>query len=319
MHGGAGRAPADPAYAQRAALGLRAALAAGGDLLDAGGSALDAAVAAVRELERCEVFNAGRGCALDRDGGVGLDAVVMEGGTRCAGGVVGVARIAHPIDAALAVLRDGRHVLLAGEGAERFARAAGLAMVDPADHVTDDRRAQLVRALADRAHAGGTVGAVARDAQGHLAAATSTGGMVGRYPGRIADSGLPGSGTWADDVTCAVSATGHGEFFIRAGFARDVDARMRYAGRDLAAACGEALAAVAALGGSGGAIAVGARGGPALHFDTPDMPRGVRIGADAPQIAIYGRGDPDGSAPGRGGNRGSRRANRSTRSRAKSS
>jgi isoaspartyl peptidase/L-asparaginase-like protein (Ntn-hydrolase superfamily) len=290
VHGGAGRAPADAAHARRAAEGLRAGLTAGGDLLDAGGSALDAVVAAVRELERCEVFDAGRGCALDSDGAVGLDAAVMEGAARRAGGVIGVARIEHPIDAALAVLRDGRHVLLAGPGAEHFARAAGIAMVEPDYHVLPERRAQLARVLAGRAQAGGgTVGAVALDAQGHLAAATSTGGLMGRLPGRVADSALPGSGTWADDATCAVSATGLGEFFIRAGFARDVDARMRYAGRDLASACAEALAGVAALGGSGGCIALDARGHTVLHFDTPDMPRGVRVGSGEPRIAVEGR------------------------------
>ncbi|HKA14833.1 MAG TPA: isoaspartyl peptidase/L-asparaginase [Myxococcota bacterium] len=290
MHGGAGRVPAEPAHAQREAEGLRAALAAGGDLLAAGGSALDAVVAAVRELERRDVFNAGRGGALDRDGAVALDALVMEGGSRRAGGVVGVARIAHPIDAALAVLRDGRHVLLAGEGAERFARERGLAMVDPDYHITAERRAQLARALGERAgSAGGTVGAVARDAAGHLAAATSTGGLVARLPGRVSDSALPGSGTWADDATCAVSATGLGDFFIRAGFARDVDARMRYASRDLADACAAALAEVAALGGNGGCTALAARGDAVFHFDTDDMPRGVRLGAGAPRVAIYGR------------------------------
>jgi beta-aspartyl-peptidase (threonine type) len=276
----------EPAHGARAAEGLRAALVAGGDLLTAGGSALDAVVAAVRELERCPVFNAGRGGALDRDGRVALDAAVMEGAGRRAGGAIGVARIRHPIDAALAVLRDGRHVLLAGEGAERFASEAGLAMIDPDDHITEERRLQLARALGEGGHAVGTVGAVARDAAGHLAAATSTGGLVGRLPGRVSDSALPGSGTWADDATCAVSATGHGDFFIRAGFARDVDARMRYAGRDLATACAEALAAVAALGGSGGCIAIGAHGPAVLHFDTPAMPRGVRIGAGEPQIAM---------------------------------
>jgi isoaspartyl peptidase/L-asparaginase-like protein (Ntn-hydrolase superfamily) len=291
VHGGAGRVPAagaDPAYAERAAGGLRAALAAGGDLLCAGGSALDAVVAAVRELERCEMFNAGRGCVLDADGAVALDAAVMEGSGRRAGGVIGVQRIAHPIDAALAVLRDGRHVLLAGVGAERFARAAGLAMVEPEHHVTDARRAQLARVRGERTSSGGTVGAVACDAAGHLAAATSTGGMAARHAGRVADSGLPGSGTWADDATCAVSATGHGEFFIRSAFAHDVAARIRYSGRDLDTACAEAFAAVAALGGSGGCIALDARGATTLHFDTPDMPRGVQIGDEAPRIALHG-------------------------------
>jgi L-asparaginase/beta-aspartyl-peptidase (threonine type) len=163
-------------------------------------------------------------------------------------------------------------------------------MVEPDYHVTQERRAQLARALRERERSGGTVGAVALDAQGHLAAATSTGGIVARLPGRVADSALPGCGTWADDATCAVSATGIGEYFIRAAFARDVDARMRYAGRDLDAACSEALAGVAALGGSGGCIALDARGRAAFHFDTPDMPRGLRVGAEEPRVAVYGRG-----------------------------
>lgn len=291
MHGGAGRASADPAYAERAAAGLRDALAAGGDLLAAGGSALDAVVAAVRELERCEVFDAGRGAVLDRDGGVALDAAVMEGATRRAGGVIAVARVQHPVEAALAVLRDARHVLFAGAGAERFAREAGLAIVDPAYHVTEERRAQHARSLAEPAQGTGTVGAVALDRDGHLAAATSTGGIAGRVPGRISDSGLPGSGTWADDATCAVSATGTGDFFIRCGFARDVDARIRYGGRELAAACREALADVSALGGSGGCIALDARGRVVIHFDTPAMARGVRVADGAPRIAIGGPGD----------------------------
>jgi beta-aspartyl-peptidase (threonine type) len=272
--------------------GLRAALAIGGDLLASGASAIDAVVAAVRELEGRPEFNAGRGCALDRDGRVALDAAVMDGAARRAGGVIGVARVAHPIDAALAVMRDGRHVLLAAEGAEGLARAAGLAIVEPDYHVTEERRAQLARVLAERAAGGGgTVGAVARDAAGHLAAATSTGGLMGRLSGRISDSGLPGSGTWADDATCAVSATGYGDYFIRAGFARDVDARMRYVGRDLDTACAEALAVIAALGGSGGCIAIDALGRTALRFDTADMPRGVRVGGETPRIALYGRDD----------------------------
>jgi len=297
VHGGAGRTPSagsDPSWCSLAEAGLRTALAAGGDVLACGGDALDAVVSAVRELERCEAFNAGRGCVLDAGGGVALDAAVMEGDARRAGGVIGVARIAHPVEAAVALLREGRHVLLTGSGAERFAAECGLALVDADHHVTARRRAQLARVLASARDdaGGGTVGAVARDARGHLAAATSTGGIVARRPGRVADSALPGCGTWADDATCAVSATGHGEFFIRSVFAHDVDARMRFAGRDLDTACAEALAAVAALGGSGGCIALAASGGASFHFDTPAMPRGVREGDTAERIALHGREAP---------------------------
>jgi beta-aspartyl-peptidase (threonine type) len=291
VHGGAGRASADPGDARRAEDGLRAALAAASDGLVAGGSALDAVVAAVRELERCEVFNAGRGAVLDRDGGVALDAAVMEGASRRAGGVIAVARVKHPVEAALAVLRDARHVLYAGEGAERFAHEAGLEMVEPAYHVTDERRAQHARALANPNKSTGTVGAVAIDRDGHLAAATSTGGIAGRVPGRISDSGLPGSGTWADDATCAVSATGTGDFFIRCAFARDVDARIRYGARDLAAACRGALAEVSALGGFGGCIALDAHGLAVIHFDTPAMARGVRVGDGPARVTVGGPGD----------------------------
>jgi len=283
-------ADSDPHYEERATRGLRAALVAGGDLLSEGASALDAVVAAVRELEACPEFNAGRGAVLDAEGGIALDAAVMEGAGRRVGGVIGVARIAHPVEAARAVLRDARHVLLAGEGAERFAREQGLACVEPDHHVTEAARARLARARAEPSAGGGTVGAVALDAAGHLAAATSTGGMLARRPGRVADSALPGSGTWADDATCALSATGHGELFIRTAFAHSVDARLRWGGRDLETACAEALADVAALGGRGGCIALDARGVLVLHFDTPDMPRGARVGAAEPQIAVRGWG-----------------------------
>ena len=286
VHGGAGRVSADPDHVRRVADGLRAALAIGGELLAAGASALEAVAAAVRELERCPVFNAGRGGALDRDGAVSLDAMVMEGSTRRAGGVIGVARIQHPVDAAMAVLRDGRHVLLAGAGAERFARAAGIAAVDPAYHVTEERRAQLARAIGERAPSGGTVGAVARDREGHLAVATSTGGLSGKLPGRISDSALIGCGTWADDATCAVSATGQGEYFIRAAFARSVDARLRHAGASLEQACADALAEVAALGGHGGCIAVGSDGEIRMAFDTQAMARGALHEGEEARVAL---------------------------------
>jgi len=292
VHGGAGKVPsaeADPEWCAMAENGLREALVVGGDGLSSGGSALDAVTAAVAVLERCEAFNAGRGCVLDAEGHVGLDASVMDGRDRRAGGVIGVARIAQPVEAALEVLREGSHVLLAGIGAERHAEECGLAMVEPEHHVLEKRRAQLARALKKRPPGGGTVGAVACDAGGHLAAATSTGGMVARRPGRVADSALPGCGVWADDLTCAVSATGHGEFFIRAAFCHDVDARIRFGGRNLETACAEALAVVGALGGSGGCIALDANGRAAFPFDTPDMPCGIRIGDSPPQVELHGR------------------------------
>ncbi|HZQ78138.1 MAG TPA: isoaspartyl peptidase/L-asparaginase [Acidimicrobiia bacterium] len=271
IHGGAGPAPADPddggARWARQADGLAAALRAGRDVLARGGSALDAVVAAVTVMEDDEEWNAGRGSALTVTGTVEMDACLADGRSGGVGAVAAVTGIRHPIEAARALLADGRHVLLAGPGAEDFARSAGLAFEPPGWFVTARRR----RALED---APGTVGAVARDAGGHLAAATSTGGRTGQLPGRVGDSPIAGAGTWAADATCAVSATGLGEAFLRTAFAHEIDARLRLTGAGLDAACRAALAAVAAAGGDGGCIAVGPAGPPVLAFTTDLMHRG---------------------------------------------
>jgi beta-aspartyl-peptidase (threonine type) len=288
VHGGAGRAPAAdaaPAYSAQARAGLEASLTAGARVLESGGSALDAVVAAVLVLEDCPVFNAGRGSVLNAAGDVETDAAVMDGGQRTAGAVAALRGFAHPVAVARAVLRDGRHVLLAGEGAAAFARSVGIPEVDPDALATDFRRRQLERARAG--DVGGTVGAVARDVRGRLAAATSTGGMTAKRPGRVSDSAIVGAGTWADDTTCAISATGHGEFFIRTGFARAVDAALRYTGCELAAACAGALAEVAALGGEGGCIAVDRAGRVALPFDTCGMPRGLVRSGEKARVAVH--------------------------------
>jgi isoaspartyl peptidase/L-asparaginase-like protein (Ntn-hydrolase superfamily) len=262
-------------------------LAAGESVLARGGPALDAVVVAVRVLEAAPGFNAGTGSVLSAAGEVEMDAAAMQGSGRRAGAVAGLRRVAHPIDAALAVLRDGRHVLLCGEGADAFALSAGVEPADPAALISDERRAQLARAMArTRAEpGGGTVGAVARDQRGRLAAATSTGGLVAKRPGRVSDSALIGCGTWADDATCAVSATGEGEYFIRSVFAHAVDARLR-AGDALEAACRAVLAEVERLGGSGGCIAVAADGGLALPFGTPAMPRAWLAAGTPGRVAI---------------------------------
>jgi isoaspartyl peptidase/L-asparaginase-like protein (Ntn-hydrolase superfamily) len=260
---------------------LAEALAAGHRLLSAGGSALDAVVAAVRVLEDCEFLNAGRGSTLNLDGCVEMDAAVMDGSSRSAGAVACLRRVVNPVLAARAVMESSPHVLLCGEGAERFAKQHGLAFADPEFFIVPARRKLLEETLArasSRARSsgtGGTVGAVARDARGHLAAATSTGGLVGKLPGRVSDSALIGAGTFADDATCAVSATGTGDLFIRAGFALEVDALMRHAGLDVAAACERALASVRKLGGRGGCIALDAAGRVAMPFDTAVMARGI--------------------------------------------
>ena len=278
IHGGAGPAPppdATPGAAARwpgQAAGLGAALRAGLAVLSDGGPALEAVIAAVMVLEDDEHWNAGRGSALTAAGTVEMDAAVADGRDRRIGGVACVTGIRHPVLAARAVMEDGRHVLLSGPGAEALARQSGLAF-EPAEwFITERRRRALDQWLA--AAGGGTVGAVARDRDGHLAAATSTGGRNGQLPGRIGDSPIPGAGTWADDAGCAVSATGIGEAFLRAAFAHEVDARIRLEGVDLATACEEALAAVTAAAGNGGCIAVTGQGPPAMPFTTELMHRG---------------------------------------------
>lgn len=274
IHGGAGPAP-DEAHGGAArwpeqAAGLGAALRAGLAVLADGGAALEAVIAAVMVLEDDDHWNAGRGSALTAAGTVEMDAAVADGRDRRIGGVACVTCVRHPVLAARVVMDDGRHVLLSGSGAEALATEAGLTFEPHEWFITPRRR----RALENLLETGGTVGAVARDAAGHLAAATSTGGRNGQLPGRIGDSPIPGAGTWADDAGCAVSATGIGEAFLRAAFAHEVEARLRLEGVDLATACQEALAAVTAAGGDGGCIAVSAEGRPVMPFTTELMHRG---------------------------------------------
>ena len=289
MHGGAGglAGARERATVEALRAGLAEALAAGAALLARGGSAQDAVVAAVTALEDCPHFNAGTGSVLNAAGEVEMDAALMEGTKRRAGAVAGVRRLAHPIEAAHAVLRDGRHVLLFGAEAERLGRAAGVAEIAPEALIVPARRAQHVRVRSGEGGGPrGTVGAVARDASGHLAAATSTGGLNGKLPGRISDSAQIGAGTWADDATCAVSATGNGELFIRTAFARNVDALLRHARLPLDDACRRALDEVAALGGHGGCIAIDREGRIAMPFDTPAMPRGFVREDESPRLAL---------------------------------
>jgi beta-aspartyl-peptidase (threonine type) len=210
VHGGAG---ADPAGAPEFREGVRAATLAGWRVLAAGGRALDAVEAAVRTLEDDPRFNAGRGSVLTADGTIEMDASIMEGDRLECGAVAAVSRVANPVTLARHVLEERRHVLLAAEGAHAFARAVGIPDCDPASLVTDLRRAQLARAR-------GTVGAVALDRHGTVAAATSTGGMVGKRPGRVGDSALIGCGTYADSTLGGVSCTGSGEAIIRVVLAR---------------------------------------------------------------------------------------------------
>lgn len=297
VHGGAGILTRDTVNAQTdaaARAGLDAALAAGEAVLVSGGSALDAVEAAVQVLEDDPTFNSGRGAVFTFDGAIELDAAIMDGATRAAGAVAGVTRTRHPVSLARAVMDHSPHVLLAGKGADIFATEQNVEQVDPDWFVTLERRAQLDAMKAnpdgwfDVDMKYGTVGAVAVDAAGHVAAATSTGGVTGKRWGRVGDSPLIGAGTHADDRACAVSATGAGEFFIRIGVAHEISARIRFAGEDLQTAADTVLAETRALGGTGGVIVAGPDGDVAWSFTTPGMYRG-RAGSDGTRrTAIYG-------------------------------
>ena len=283
VHGGAGRLPHSAERIEKMRQGAAAAVAAGHDVLAAGGSALDAVEAAVVVLEDDPVFNAGRGAALTEDGGVELDSAVMEGTTRAAGSVACLAGVRNPVRAARAVLEDGRHVMFVGEAARAFADEAGVELCREEWLVTSHQRRALAAGVIG--WAAGTVGAVARDRTGHLAAATSTGGTMGQRRGRVGDSPLIGAGTWAADDSVAVSCTGDGEAIIRTAMAHEIDALVRYAGRSLEQACTEALATLELRGGHGGLIAVTGTE-IAARFSSPSMTRGWRVGDGPVETAV---------------------------------
>ena len=297
IHGGAGRITRDHITAATDAgtrAGLTAALAAGEAVLAGGGAALDAVEAAVAVLEDDPHFNAGRGAALTRDGTAELDASIVDGHTRAAGAVARVSHTRSPVALARAVMERSRHVFLAGVGADLFSREKGLEQVANDFFITDERRANLAELLTKGADAYdvdmkyGTVGAVARDSHGHLAAATSTGGVTGKRWGRVGDTPVVGAGTWADDRGCAVSCTGAGEYFLRVGVAHAIDARVRLVGEPLGVAADTVLREVTALGGTGGVIVAGADGEAVWRFTTPGMNRGLVSSAGDRLVALYG-------------------------------
>jgi beta-aspartyl-peptidase (threonine type) len=309
IHGGAGtlsRSNISPEQEAAYHAALAEILRAGQRVLAEGGSALDAVSLAVDLLEDNPLFNAGHGAVFTSAESHELDAAVMDGRDLRAGAVACVSRIKRPLRAARAVMERSEHVLMAGPGAEVFAASQGLELVDPSYFSTEFRRAQLKRAQAadvtvldhdggqdqrplDETRKFGTVGAVALDAQGNLAAATSTGGMTNKRPGRVGDSPLIGAGTYADNRTAAISCTGSGEMFIRANAAFDVCARMAYGGQSLAqAAEAVVMQALPAIDGRGGLIAVDAQGHVCLPFNTEGMYRGsMRVGDAEPFTAIF--------------------------------
>ena len=293
VHGGAGSeriAHDDPAHEAHARAGLSDALEAGSAILAAGGSAIDAVEATARALEENACFNAGRGSVLTEQGEVELDAAIMDGRGRRAGAVAGIKTTRAPISLARRLMERGPHVFLAGPTADRFAAAAGIEQVPNDFFILPERRRQLEESLAAGSAADpikyGTVGAVAVDVQGNVAAATSTGGITAKRWGRVGDSPLIGAGTYADDRSAAVSATGSGEYFIRTVAAHQLAERMRMGGQSLQEALDATLADVAALGGKGGLIAVSPNGEAAWGFTTPAMYRGM-ADASGQSVRIY--------------------------------
>lgn len=300
IHGGAGveRKDMKPEDEKAARAALELALRRGHAALAAGKPALEAVTAAITTLEDDPHFNAGKGAVFTHDGKNELDASLMDGATLKAGAVAGVHRVKNPILLARAVMERSKHVMMVGDGAEIFAKQEGIELVDPSYFRTEKRWQQLQRALkeeaAGQAHADletakhfGTVGAVALDAQGHLAAGTSTGGMTNKRYGRVGDSPIIGAGTYAN-AHCAVSGTGWGEFYIRTAAAHEICARVAYL-KETPAQAGEAVIdqAIPKLGGDGGAIVLGADGQAAFPFNTEGMFRGW-IGTDGvPHVAIY--------------------------------
>ena len=297
IHGGAGSeriAHDDPAHEAHARAGLEEALAAGSAILDRGESAVDAVEAAARALEENPCFNAGRGSVLTEHGEVELDAAIMDGRTRAAGAVSGLKTTRAPINLARRLMEQGPHVFLAGTAADRFAASLGIEQVANDFFVLAERRRQLDEALAAGASADpikyGTIGAVAVDRDGNVAAATSTGGITAKRWGRVGDSPLIGAGTYADNRSAAVSATGSGEYFIRAVAAHELAARMRLGCEPLPQALDSVLADIASLGGKGGLIAVAPSGDAAWGFTTPAMYRGM-ADASGRTVKIYAEED----------------------------
>jgi len=295
IHGGAGvieRERSTPEQDRDIRASLDRALAAGAGVLAEGGSALDAVERAACVLEDDPNFNAGRGSVFTYQGTNELDAAVMDGRGRDAGAVTGVTATRNPVSLARAVMEHSPHVFLSREGADQFSRENGLEQVGPEWFATAERRRQLEVMRSDDSHyfdeelKYGTIGAVAVDVHGHVAAATSTGGLTGKRWGRIGDTPLIGAGTYADDRAGAVSATGAGEYFIRAAVAHEICARMRMLGESAAIAADKVIADVGTLGGSGGVILVTPQGDAAWAFNTPGMYRGI-ASAEERRVAIY--------------------------------
>ena len=311
IHGGAGvivRPELTPDLEAQYRVKLAETVNTGYAVLEGGGSCLDAVVAAIKVMEDSPLFNAGHGAVMNAEGACELDASIMDGRTLDAGAVAGLQHIRNPIVLARDVLERTPHVMLIGGGAEAFAWQLGYDFVPNQYFQTDRRRRQLAlaRELEQRTSGDprrrpervtfatvddnkyGTVGCAALDRDGNLAAGTSTGGMTNKQYGRVGDSPIIGAGTYAKNATCALSATGHGEFFIRSVFAHNVSALMEYKGLSLHEAANEAIRQMTELGGSGGLAAIDRHGNIAMPFNTPGMYRGSRVAGGTAAVAVFG-------------------------------
>lgn len=286
IHGGAGDRQPSPDDS-RILEALNGALDAGWAVLETGASALDAVQVAIGVLEDEPLFNAGRGAALTLDGKVELDAALMDGATERAGAVIGIQRVRYPIAAARAVLEYAPHVVLAGEGAEQFALAHGCDPVEPSFFVTERAQQALERFRTQHKRVElGTVGAVALDERGHLAAGNSTGGVTGKLRGRVGDTPIIGAGTYANR-TVAVACTGFGEYFIRAGAALRLALMVEMGAKPLEQAAEEVLAHITTMGGRGGLIALDGSGTIAMPFTTSSMARAWRRSDGCEGVALW--------------------------------
>ncbi len=318
IHGGAGairRNEMPPELEAQYRARLSEAVKAGYAVLDRGGEALDAVTAAINIMEDSPLFNSGKGAVLNADGVCELDASIMNGRTLEAGAVAGLQHIKNPINLARDVMQKSAHVMMGGQGAEKFAESLGYALTPEEYFITPFRRKQLARAkelekepvlksatlppgrvtfatvddnYLINQFKWGTVGCVALDQNGNLAAGTSTGGMTNKKFGRVGDSPIIGAGTYASNATCAVSATGWGEFFIRASVAHDISAQMEYQGKSVRAAAAATIAKVGKLGGDGGVISIDAKGNIAMEFNSPGMYRACKLAGQPEVVAIYG-------------------------------
>lgn len=290
IHGGAGTITKENMSSEKETVYLNKlteALKIGYDILDKGGSSIDAVEATIKIMENSPLFNAGKGAVFTSAGTNELDASIMDGNTMKAGAVAGVKTVKNPISAARKVMEETWHVLLSGEGADAFAREQGLDIVPNTYFQTEERFKSLMKVKEKEAEKHGTVGCVALDKNGNVAAGTSTGGLTNKMWGRVGDSPIIGAGTYANNETCGVSGTGQGEYFIRGSVAYDIAAQMEYEQKTVQKAAQSVIAKLTKRGGTGGVIAMDRKGNIAMPFNTKGMYRGYYLNGGDLIVRIY--------------------------------